>query len=119
MPTREDHLRKAQHNESFYSMLDIEKTPYRDWVVVGIFYTALHLIDSYLATKNVHPKAHFVRDNWVKNNRELDNIWLDYRELKEFRMKASYKLYEFTTQEVKDEVFPLLNSIRKGLRGLS
>lgn len=119
MPDQNEHIKKSKHNESFYSSLEIDKTPYKDWIVSGIFYTALHLIDAYLATKNIHPFSHGMRDDWVKKNRELDQIWLDYRDLKEFRMKASYKIYEFSTEEVKQDVLPLLSSIRKGLGSLA
>lgn len=119
MPNQDEHIKKAKHNESFYLSLEIDKTPYKDWVVTGIFYTALHLIDAYLAAKNIHSFSHGMRDDWVKKNRELDQIWLDYRDLKEFRMKASYKIYEFSSEEVKQDVLPLLSSIRNGLRNLS
>ena len=52
----------------------------------------------------------------MKKNRELDQIWLDYRDLKEFRMKASYKIYEFSSEEVEQDVLPLLSSIRNSLK---
>lgn len=119
MPDQNEHIKKAKHNESFYASLEIDSTPYKDWVVTGIFYTALHLIDAYLATKNIHPFSHGMRDDWVKKNRELDHIWLFYRDLKEFRMKASYKIHEFDAEEVKQDVLPLLSSIRNGLRNLA
>ena len=119
MPDQHDHLKKSKHNENFYKSFELEKTPYRDWIVAGTFYTALHLIDAYLATKNIHPFSHGMRDDWVKKNRELDPIWLDYRDLKEFRMKASYKIYDFTVEEIKRDVLPLLDSIRNGLKGLA
>jgi len=118
MPDKEAHLKKAKHNERFYASLDTKGTPYKDWVVTGVFYTALHLIDAYLATQNIHPFSHGMRDDWVKKNRELDKVWLDYRDLKEFRMKASYKLYEFSFEEIKQDVLPLLDSIKNNLRGL-
>lgn len=119
MPEQHQHLNKARHNERFYLSFDKDKTPYKDWLVAGVFYTALHLIDAYLATKNIHPFSHKMRDDWVKNNRELEQIWLDYRDLKEFRMKASYKVYEFTSEEICRDVLPLLGSIRKGLQVLA
>ena len=118
MPDRVAHIEKAKHNETFYAMLGIETSPYKDWVVVGIFYTALHLIDAYLATKNIHPFSHQMRDDWVKKNYELNSVWLDYRDLKEFRMKASYKLHQFTAQELRTDVLPLLESIKKNLLNL-
>ena len=104
MPNQQEHLKKASHNENFYQSLALESTPYKDWLVVGVFYTALHFIDAYLAKRHIHPFSHAMRDDWVKKNRELDEIWLDYRDLKEFRMKASYKIYEFTTEEIRRDV---------------
>lgn len=118
MPSRNEHLGKAKHNENFYLSCDIDKTLYKDWVVAGVFYTALHLIDAHFALSNKHPFAHGMRDDWVRNDLRLSKIWMDYRDLKEFRQKASYKIYNFTSQEIKDEVFPLLDSIKKFLQEL-
>ena len=118
MPNRIAHLKKAQHNENFYLSFDVEKTPYKDWVVVGVFYTALHFIDSYFALNNKHPFAHGMRDDWVRNDWRLSKIWLDYRDLKEYRQKASYKVYEFSVQEIKNDIFPLLDSIKNYLQKL-
>lgn len=118
MPNRNEHLGKAKHNENFYLSFDIDKTLYKDWVVVGVFYTALHLIDAHFALSNKHPFAHGMRDDWVRNDLRLSKIWMDYRDLKEFQQKASYKIYNFTSQEIKDEVFPLLDSIKKSLQEL-
>ena len=118
MPDRIAHLKKAQHNENFYLSFDVEKTPYKDWVVVGVFYTALHFIDSYFALNNKHPFAHGMRDDWVRNDWRLSKIWLDYRDLKEYRQKASYKVYEFSVQEIKNDIFPLLDSIKNYLQKL-
>lgn len=118
MPNRIAHLKKAQHNESFYLSFDVEKTPYKDWIVAGVFYTALHFIDSYFALKNRHPFAHGMRDDWVRDDWRLSKIWLDYRDLKEYRQKASYKVYEFSVQEIKNDIFPLLDSIKDYLQKL-
>ncbi len=119
MPNRIAHLKKAQHNEKFYLSFDIEKTPYKDWIVVGVFYTALHFIDSYFALSNKHPFAHGMRDDWVRDDWRLSQIWPDYRDLKEYRQKASYKVYEFNSQEIKNDVLPLLNSIKSYLQKLT
>ena len=118
MPNRTEHLAKAKHNEDFYLSFDIDSTLYKDWVVVGVFYTAVHFIDAHFALLNKHPFAHSMRDEWVKNDWRLSKIWPDYRDLKEFRQKASYKTYNFTSQEIKDEVLPLLATIKHFLQGL-
>ena len=119
MPDPFNHVKQAKHNENFYKSFNVEETPYKDWIVTGVFYAALHFIDAYLATKSIHPFSHKMRDDWVKKHRELDLIWLDYRDLKEFRMKASYKVYEFTAQEIRNDVLPLLEAIQSGLKNLA
>lgn len=116
MPDRIAHLKKAQHNEKFYQSFDIEKTPYKDWVVVGIFYSALHFIDAYFSLQNKHPFAHGMRDEWVKDDLRLSQIWPDYRELKEYRQKASYKIHDFSSREIKNDILPLLGSIKDFLQ---
>jgi hypothetical protein len=50
MPADLEHLHRAEHNEESYLSFDLITTPYLDWVVNGIFYSALHYIESYLAT---------------------------------------------------------------------
>jgi hypothetical protein len=118
MPSTKDHIKQAKHNEHFFSSLDLEKTAFKDWVVTGVFYAALHWIDAYLTVRNTQPKAHFQRDDWAKKDRKLDPIWPDYRDLKNFRGRASYEVYEFTSDEIRTEVLPLLDSIKTCLLGL-
>ena len=116
MPDKNSHVEKARHNANFYASFDFQKTPFRDWVVAGVFYSALHVIDAYLVTKGEHSFSHVTRDSWIKKRRELDAVWFDYRDLKEFRMMASYKCYKFTAAEIEKEVIPLLDSIRKAIQ---
>jgi hypothetical protein len=116
MSTIIQHIAKARHNEQFYKSLDIDRTMFKDWVVVGIFYTALHFIDAYFSLRDKHPFAHGLRDDWVKNDWKLSAIYPDYRDLKEYRSKASYKFYDFSSQQIKNEVIPLLGSIKEFLR---
>lgn len=51
MGNKPGHINKAQHNNNFLNTFIMERTKYLDWAVVGIFYTALHYVDAYLATK--------------------------------------------------------------------
>ena len=118
MPNRIEHLKKAKHNEDFYSSFNIDETLYRDWVVAGIFYAALHFIDAYYSAENKHFFAHGMRDEWIKNDWRLSKIYFNYRDLKEYRQKASYKIYEFSTQEIKNDILPHLESIKKFLYSL-
>ena len=65
MPSRLTHRQQAQHNEEFIASFDLDATPYLDWVVTAIFYAALHFVDSYLATKDIHLSSHRGRDSLI------------------------------------------------------
>ena len=114
MPDKHTHLKKASHNKNFYLSFNLYDTPFKDWLVAGIFYSALHLIDAYLTTKGVPSLKHKSRLNWMEKLAELSTtVYPDFRELKDFREEATYKCREFTPTEIEKEVIPLLDSIRK------
>src|SRR5208337_3068619 len=69
MASQEEHIKQAQHNESF--SLSIKETPYLDWVVTGIFYSALHYIEGYLAINDGHPDIHAVRNEMIEEDPNL------------------------------------------------
>jgi len=117
MPTFNEHQIKAKHNESFFTSFDVAKTSFLDWVVVGIFYTALHLIDAYFARKtNGHPISHRMRDEWIGKDPNLKKVYYDYRDLKDFRRAASYQMQTFTSVDVQKNILPCLNSIKNELK---
>jgi uncharacterized protein (UPF0332 family) len=62
MPIPEKHYQKALYNEKFFH--DIKQN-YTDWAITGIFYSALHLVDAFLARKKLYPKDHKERTNYV------------------------------------------------------
>lgn len=87
MPTKEEHKAKAAHNEQFVSSLS---TPYWDWAVTGLFYAAVHYVMAYLATKNIHPVLHQVRNSQVHRDPILNPLYVDYRELQNNSEDARY-----------------------------
>lgn len=88
MPSKEEHIAQAQHNEDFVSNTD---NPFFDWKLTGIFYTALQYVDAYLATKNVHPPTHSWRLNAVNADPKLRAIRVDYRDLLNESRTARYE----------------------------
>jgi hypothetical protein len=69
-------------------------------MVTVIFYTALHVIERYLACKGLHPADHTARDAYLRRVRGLKPIWLDYRRLKDESIRARYEVASFTADEV-------------------
>jgi len=92
----------VQHNREFLSTFDRDATPYLDWMVTVIFYTALHVIERYLAHKGLHPTDHTARDAYLRRVRGFKFIWLDYRRLKDESIRARYEMASFTASEVQE-----------------
>ena len=96
MPSKADHLSKAKHNELFASSLnkDSNFANYRDWVVTGYFYSALHYIEAYLASRvpEFHSPHHPGRDAEVGSDSVLQTIYHEYRALKDDAHNARYKM---------------------------
>ncbi|MFZ0298040.1 MAG: hypothetical protein WAM13_06790 [Candidatus Sulfotelmatobacter sp.] len=97
MPSKADHAAKAAHNETFVSSLG---DPYWDWAVSGVFYTALHYVEAYLATKRIHSGSHPVRDSNINRDSVLRAIYPDYRELKDESRAARYDVVPFTRDDL-------------------
>ena len=112
------HLSKALHNEEFFKSFDLDKTKYRDWVIVGIFYTAIHYYEAYFSDSNKHSRTHDIADDWIAEDPKISDTYGDYRELKESRWYASYWSKIFTAQEIRDIILPKLYNIKKSILSL-
>jgi uncharacterized protein (UPF0332 family) len=119
MPSSLTHRQQARHNEEFIAFFDLDSTPYLDWVVTAIFYAALHLVDSYLATKGVHLSSHRGRDSLIWTVRDLRPIYSAYRRLKHRSEQARYDAVPFSNKQVRELLDRDLASIKVHLAGLS
>jgi len=106
------HFNKAQHNEKFFNHFDVDKTEFRDWVVVGIFYAAIHYYEAYFARYGKHSYSHEARDEWIGNDSRIGDTYTEYRELKQYRRLASYKDKNFTPADIRNFVLPKFNTIK-------
>ena len=109
------HLQKAEHNERFAESFDLDETPYLDWVVTGYFYSALHLVEAYLARSNKHSLEHRARDSAIHRDINLRKIFSDYGKLKTHSTNARYANYPFTPKDVRERVKPALERIKDRL----
>jgi hypothetical protein len=117
MPTVSEHLKKAEHNEGFYLSFDLITTLYLDWIVTGIFYSALHYIESYFATQNKHSLNHGERNDNIKNDPNLGReIYIRYRDLKDDSHNGRYLTNAFTPGEIEQYIIPNLYSIKEHLQ---
>lgn len=101
MPSSAIHRQQASHNEAFLAALDVDTTPFRDWMVTTMFYAALHHIESYLATKNVHLHTHLGRENLIWAVHELRPVYDSYQRLKHRSELARYEAVTFSAEQVR------------------
>ena len=106
------HLDKAQHNEDFFNHFDLDTTPYLDWIITGIFYSALHYIRAVASKHNFENIASYGDlDNLFNRLSILKRsppIYQDYRQLKDDSREARYeviKLNKNDVQELRDQEF--------------
>lgn len=112
MPNQADHLKKAQHNESFVKSFNLNSTPFLDWVITGMFYSALHYMEAYFAKQKFHSPDHRTRDSNIQRDSNLRKLFVAYSELKNFSVNARYAIKEFVASDVKGTLQPHLDLVR-------
>ena len=90
MPSLQDHIAKASHNETFITQLGQLPTQFPDWAMIATFYAALHYVDAVLSLRNLHPPTHHQRSSYVARMRPLRSIYPDYRTLEDTSRDARY-----------------------------
>jgi uncharacterized protein (UPF0332 family) len=88
LPAKDAHRSRAEHDEFLVKNID---NPFFDWKVTGTFYSALHYVDAYLATKNIHPPTHSIRLGFVRTDPKLTTVFRDYRDLLNESRTARYE----------------------------
>lgn len=96
MPTEQEHRASVASNDQFIA--DVADR-FADWEVVGLFYAALHRVDSRLAQFHaIHPQDHYERGRRV---RELvPQIAVAYRMIETLSRRARYDCKQITAAEV-------------------
>lgn len=113
MPTKDEHRKKAEHNEALSIHL---KEPFSDWAITGMFYSAAHFVEAYLATVGIHFTKHSLRESWVYRDAKLKPIHRDLRTLRTHSEDARYMDKAPPTsfkQKNVDTLRPHLEAIKK------
>jgi hypothetical protein len=95
VPSKDEHLDRAQDNEALANSLDLNANINVDWAITILFYAALHYVDAFLAVKSHHPPNHDSRDSEIQTNGSLSVIYSDYRRLKDRSIAARYGCANF------------------------
>jgi hypothetical protein len=128
VPTRDEHVRKAEGNEAFADSIEPTNQARIDWKLVVFFYTAVHYVEAYVAkTLGTHLRSHTTRDSYISKESNLKKVRVSYGHLKYYGYNARYELDGFTPNDVKDaagylaqlktELLPLVSNPPKPAMG--
>ena len=99
MPSRDEHLAQAAKNEKLANTL--AKGEFTDWAVTLYFYTAVHLIESYLSIHGYHCDDHTERNKRISAIPQLRQIFHEYQTLKTLSRQARYHAQPITPDDLK------------------
>lgn len=100
MPSKLEHVAKADGNAAFALSLTLDNQTRIDWALVALFYAAVHYIEAYLAVSNQHLKSHATRDNVIGRDAYLKRIYIEYQDLKFYGFSARYEACAFRPHDV-------------------
>ena len=118
MPSKQDHLTKADGNAALAMSLPLDSQTRIDWALIMLFYAAMHYIEAYLATLNQHLRSHTTRDTVVGRGVNLKKIFTEYQDLKFYGYTARYEAYGFKAQDVTNEAAKHFATIKGSLQPL-
>ena len=99
MPTRTEHINKADGNEAFAASLPMKTNAQIDWALIARFYAAVHYVEAYLAPTQ-HLTDHHKREKLVGLDANLRKIYSEYNDLKYYGFTARYQMVVFTRADV-------------------
>ncbi len=119
MPTKNEHLQKAEGNEAFAAVIEPDNQTAIDWTLVVLFYAAIHYVEAYLEKHwAMHLRSHTTRDKYIGKEANLKQIFFPYEHLKFYGYNARYEVSAFTTTDteaavkdlakIKNHITPLL-----------
>lgn len=121
MPTRQAHINQAEHNHEFWRQFDLTNTPYTDWIVVGMFYEAVHWIEAYLAVQSKHSGGHNQRQVSMAADSSLadePHLVSDYGVLRTESEAARYRAQHYTALEIQNDLVPISDRLRETMKSL-
>lgn len=91
VPTLDEHKNKYKQNKELLdNELNIATCSNYDWIVIVVFYSALHLVEGELAKQNLHTYKHDSRMGMVNKYSSFVNIRATYKYLYDRSIVARY-----------------------------
>ncbi|MFY9904872.1 MAG: hypothetical protein WBX02_04975 [Terriglobales bacterium] len=119
MPTKDEHVKKAEGNETFAAGIPSATQTEIDWTLVVLFYAAVHYVEAYLYKQwGAHVRSHTTRDKYFAKEAVLKKVFSQYSHLKYYGYNARYEVSGFTKSdtlsatkyldEIKKQIIPVL-----------
>jgi hypothetical protein len=103
VPTRDEHVAKAEGNETFAAAIQRNTQTEIDWTLVVLFYAAVHYVEAYLYKQwGQHVRSHTTRDKYFGKEAILKKIFAQYSHLKYYGYNARYEVSGFTAKDTQD-----------------
>lgn len=118
MPTKEEHIAKAEGNAAFALSLSLEDQTRIDWALIAFFYAALHYVEAYLSTIGQHLRNHQARDNAVGRDSNLRKVFHEYEDLKYYGYNARYEACGFKPADVTEAAAAHFEAIKALIKPL-
>lgn len=110
MPSRQEHLDKAEHNENIARQILMPNNSCLDWAVIALFYSAAHYVDAYIMQILPEPSSHEERFDYIRRaNRHLYPV---YRNLFDEGWKARYDVYNIDSSRLQTEIITHFETIK-------
>jgi hypothetical protein len=112
VPSKLDHITKADGNAAFAMSLPLDSQPRIDWALIALFYAAMRYVEAYLATLGQHLRSHTTRDV------HLGRIHTEYQDLKFYGYAARYETFRFKAEDVTNQAAKHFAAIKANLQPL-
>lgn len=114
MPSVVEHLETAKRNYGISKFLLDNKNDYAEWIVISLFYSAVHFLEAFLASLPVpyHPDSQSERNNSVARYFSKD-CYKKYALLKDKSIEARYYCKLFKIEYIHSSVVPAFEFFKK------
>ena len=111
--TSEQHLDKADANETFVLGLGLKNQAEIDWAITALFYCALHHVQAYFVKMGGDvPFRHAHRDRAIRRDKKLKPIYRNYLRLKDRSRIVRYDLLPIFDKEEVAKMWEVLTRIK-------
>lgn len=117
--TPEQHISKANANETFALSLDLIDQAKIDWAITALFYSALHHVQAYfIKRRSSIPELHTQRDSQIRRDALLRPIYHDYSTLKKRSRTVRYEVWPTFKETEVARMYERLTNIKSTIGSL-